>query len=302
MKSVGCDTHRGGRRGQTLAVRRWVGFAVLLLALLGAACSSNERAEPTTSPPNARDAGAKWSYVQAPGGHQLLMGVVRSDRPGHHVGILLVTGTEGLNTDYPRFAHELAARGFDVAFGCWFGSPPPKTPNDPEIFCAGAPQFVGVSDAAVPDLDALVAGARSVLTDTSTLALVGFSRGGGVAMLRATTGATEPVVSIAGMVEGTTAWGQLPSEVNVVERASTVVAPVLLLHGDDDPLVPVQQARDMEAALRAGGTDVVAKYYPNADHGLAWIPAIRPDLVEQITEFLCARSTCAAGQVTRPTS
>lgn len=276
--------------------------AVLLLALVGVACGSNERAEPTTSPPNVHDAGAKWSYVQAPGGHQLLMGVVRSEAPGHHVGILLVTGTEGLNTDYPRFAHQLAARGFDVAFGCWFATPRATSPTSPEIFCAGAPQFVGVSDAAVPDLDALVAGARSVLTGSSPLALVGFSRGGGVALLRATTGATEPVVSIAGMVEGTTAWGQLPSEVDVVARANRVSAPVLLLHGEDDPLVPVSQARDMEAALRAHGTDVVAKYYPHADHGLAQIPGVRDDLIEQITEFLCARYTCAPGALAPTTT
>jgi predicted esterase len=114
-------------------------------------------------------------------------------------------------------------------------------------------------------------------------------------MLRSTTGKTEPVVSIAGMLEGTTAWGQLPSEVNVVARANLVSSPVLLLHGEDDPLVPVNQARDMEVALRARGSDVVAKYYPGADHGLAWIPKIRPDLIEQITEFLCARYQCANG-------
>jgi dienelactone hydrolase len=152
-----------------------------------------------------------------------------------------------------------------------------------------------VSDAAVADLDALVAGARSVLRDSSTLALVGFSRGGGVAMLRATTGATDPVVSISGMLEGTTAWGQLPGEVDVVSRAAGVVAPVLLLHGESDALVPVEGARAMERALREQGDDVAANYYPDAGHGLAQDPAIRADLIDQITRFLCARSACASG-------
>jgi dienelactone hydrolase len=276
-------------------VPRTVLVVAALLALIAGACSSSPRAEPTTAPSNVHDSTASWSLVDAPGGHHLLLGVVRATSPGHHVGILIVTGTEGLNTDYPKFAHELAARGFDVAFGCWFSSSGPTTPTDPAIGCADAPQFVGVSDAAVPDLDALVAGARSVLTDSPTLALVGFSRGGGVAMLRATTGAIDPVVSIAGMVEGTTAWGQLPSEVNVVTRAAGIRAPVLLLHGEDDQLVPVVQARDMEQALRSMGADVVAKYYPGADHGLAQIPGVRGDLVGQITEFLCARYTCATG-------
>jgi dipeptidyl aminopeptidase/acylaminoacyl peptidase len=94
------------------------------------------------------------------------------------------------------------------------------------------------------------------------------------------------------MVEGTTGWGELPSEVDVVARAEGIVAPVLLLHGEDDPLVPVEQARHMEAALRAHGDDVEAQYYPGADHGLAQIPAVRADLVEQITRFLCGRFAC----------
>lgn len=265
---------------------------VTLVGVECAACDSTRAVERTTAPANAADEAATWSLVAAPGGRRLLMGVVRPATPGPHGGILIVTGTEGLNTDYPRFAHELAAKGFDVAFGCWFASPGPTTPTSPAIGCADAPQFVGVSDAAVPALDALVVGARSVLDDPATLALVGFSRGGGVAVLRATTGAPEPVVSIAGMVEGTTGWGQLPGEVDVVTRAAGVEAPVLLLHGEDDPLVPVTQARDMEAALRAHGVDVEAEYYPGADHGLAQIPGVRTDLVDQITRFLCARHQC----------
>jgi dienelactone hydrolase len=274
-------------------VPRALAAAVALVALVAAACGTSAVTERTTAPANIDDPAATWSRVDAPGGHHLLMGVVRATSPGHHVGIVIVTGTEGLNTDYPRFAHELAARGFDVAFGCWFASPEPTSPTDAAIGCADAPQFVGVSDAAVADLDALVAGARSVLRDSPTLALVGFSRGGGVAMLRATTGATDPVVSISGMVGGTTAWGQLPSEVDVVARAAGVVAPVLLLHGERDALVPVGQARDMEQALLLHGDDVEAKYYPGADHGLAQIPAVRADLIDQITRFLCSRYECA---------
>jgi dienelactone hydrolase len=268
-------------------------LAVLLVAVVASACGTSAVTERTTAPPNADDPATTWSRVEAPGGHHLLMGVVRANSPGRHVGILIVTGTEGLNTDYPRFAREVAARGFDVAFGCWFASSGPTSPTDPAIGCADAPQFVGVSDAAVSSLDALVAGARSVLRDSPTLALVGFSRGGGVAMLRATTGAADPVVSIAGMVGGTTAWGQLPSEVDVVARAAGVVAPVLLLHGESDALVPVEQARDMEQALLMHGDDVEAKYYPDAGHGLAQIPGVRTDLVDQITHFLCTRYQCA---------
>ena len=111
-------------------------------------------------------------------------------------------------------------------------------------------------------------------------------------MLRAANGTRDPVISIAGMLEGTTTWGQLPTEVDVVQRAGGISAPVLLLHGDDDGLIPVTQARDMEQALRARGVDVTAHYYPGAGHGLAQDPAIRTDLVTQITMFMCSRYDC----------
>jgi dienelactone hydrolase len=272
-------------------MRRLVLIAAIAVAISSAACGGTPSAVRTTAPPNAMAPGVSWSAVPAPAGHTLLMGSERTRSSEHPIGILIVTGTEGLNTDYPRFGQELAARGFDVAFGCWFASPPPPTPTDPEIGCTHAPQFVGVSEAAVPDLDALVAGARSVLSRSDVIALVGFSRGGGVALLRATKGATNPVVSIAGMVEGSTAWGELPSEVNIVPLAGSIHAPVLILHGEDDQLVPVSQARDLEAALRAHHDDVVAKYYPGQGHGLAQSP-FRNDLIDQIAAFLCSRSPC----------
>ncbi len=273
-------------------MHRVVLIAAITVAISSAACGGSPSAERTTAPPNAMLPGVAWSVVPAPGGHTLLMGSARTPASGHPIGILIVTGTEGLNTDYPRFAQQLAAAGFDVAFGCWFASPPPPTPTDPEIGCTKAPQFVGVSEAAVPDLDALVAGAQSVLSRSDRIALVGFSRGGGVVLLRATKGATNPVVSIAGMVEGSTAWGELPSEVNIVPLAGSIHAPVLILHGEDDSLVPVSQARDMEQSLRAHHDDVVAKYYPGAGHGLAQDPSIRIDLIEQIAAFLCSRHPC----------
>ncbi len=174
----------------------------------------------TAAPANVPAPDFTWHTVPLPGGSSTPVGVIRApggagrDRPA----ILLVTGTEGLNTDYPQFARELAAEGYDVAVGCWFRTEGATGAGEAGVACPDAPDFKGVSDAAVADLDALVLGARAALGDPQSLSLVGFSRGGGIAMLRAADGARDPVVSISGMVEGTTAWGNLPDEVNVVER------------------------------------------------------------------------------------
>jgi dienelactone hydrolase len=273
-------------------VPKTFGVLAFVLVVASAGCGPGAAVVPTSTPPNVPESDVSWYLAAAPGGHSLLVGALRSPRPGRHVGVLLVTGSEGLNSDYVKFGRELAARGFDVAFGCWFQTAAPVRMTDAQIGCADAPGFKGVADAAVPDLDALVVGARTVLGEPRGLALVGFSRGGGIAMLRASAGAREPVVSVAGMVEGTTMWGQLPDEVDVVARAGGFSAPVLLLHGTGDGLVPVAEARDMERALREHGSDVEAKYYDDAPHGLAQVPAIRADLLGTITRFLCTRLDC----------
>ena len=45
-------------------------------------------------------------------------------------------------------------------------------------------------------------------------------------------------------------------------------APVLLVHGEADDVVPVQRTRDAEAALRAAGIPVEAVYIPRLGHGI----------------------------------
>ncbi len=50
------------------------------------------------------------------------------------------------------------------------------------------------------------------------------------------------------------------------ERANH--APVLLVHGEADDVVPVQRSRDAEQALRAAGVTVEATYVPRLGHGI----------------------------------
>jgi len=45
-------------------------------------------------------------------------------------------------------------------------------------------------------------------------------------------------------------------------------APVLLVHGEADDVVPAQRSRDAEAALREAGVPVEAAYVPRLGHGI----------------------------------
>jgi phospholipase/carboxylesterase len=45
-------------------------------------------------------------------------------------------------------------------------------------------------------------------------------------------------------------------------------APVLLVHGEADDVVPAQRSRDAEQALRAANVPVEAVYVPGLGHGI----------------------------------
>ncbi|MBW8785692.1 MAG: S9 family peptidase [Novosphingobium sp.] len=57
--------------------------------------------------------------------------------------------------------------------------------------------------------------------------------------------------------------------VSPIRFAATVAAPVLLIHGKDDTVVPFNQSSDMAAALTAGGKDVELLTLPHEDHWLS---------------------------------
>jgi dienelactone hydrolase len=249
-------------------------------------------------PGNVADEAFRW-YLHPAGDSHVLVGVKLAAGPGPHPAVLLVHASGGLNTDYVAFAEELVDRGFDVAVGCWFATVDVPDPDHIEIPCEDGPPFKGVVDAAVPDLDALVEATRDTLGTSTPITVVGFSRGAGIAALRASSGRPEPVVLVSGMYEGWNAIGStVPgggSEVDVVQRVAGGgwSAPTLILHGTADGAIPVQQAYDLEAALRAAGVDVDAHYYEGAGHNLAGTPEIHADLLDRITGFVCAHTACS---------
>jgi dipeptidyl aminopeptidase/acylaminoacyl peptidase len=53
---------------------------------------------------------------------------------------------------------------------------------------------------------------------------------------------------------------------SALNYAGSITAPTLIIHGALDPLIPVSQAERMYAALKAGGTVVEIKIYPNEAH------------------------------------
>jgi phospholipase/carboxylesterase len=115
--------------------------------------------------------------------------------------------------------------------------------------------------AAAPFLDAFIDAELARLSlPAGAYALMGFSQG---AMTALYTGLRRPVAprAILAFSGALIAPGKLASE--VANRA-----PVLLVHGEDDEVVPASRSREAEAALRAAGIPVEALFCPRLGHGI----------------------------------
>jgi alpha-beta hydrolase superfamily lysophospholipase len=178
-----------------------------------------------------------------------------------------------------------------------YSAPDVLDPASGRIPCATAPLFDGIVDSMVAGLDSLVDATYGALGASMPLAVMGFSRGAGIAALRASAGRPEPVVLASGRYTGWSSAGGAAAtgDVNVVDRVGAWRAPALILHGTIDGAVAVQQAYDLDAALHTAGADVESQYYEGAGHNLAGEPAVHDPLLDRVTQFLCSRLTCPGG-------
>ncbi len=140
----------------------------------------------------------------------------------------------------------------------------PGTPPNPEEFRAGAEQLEEFFDQA----------RERYPVDRERVALLGFSQGGGMAYAL---GLSRPL-EVAG-IAGLSTW--LPPEVATAlpHQEAHQDLPVLVLHGSEDPLVPVERARESREALRAFGVSLTYRELPMAHE-------IRPEALQVLLDWL----------------
>jgi phospholipase/carboxylesterase len=147
------------------------------------------------------------------------------------------------------FASVHAPFPHDSGFGRQWWSIADRSPDVMETGVrAAAPFLHGFLDAEL---------ARLALSD---YAIMGFSQG---AMMCLFTGLRRPAAprAILAFSGALIASGSLPQE---IENQ----APVLLVHGEADDVVPVSRSRDAEAALKAAAAPVESAYIPGLGHGI----------------------------------
>jgi len=188
---------------------------------------------------------------------------------------------------------------------------------------AGYRQWGGrMQDDVTDGVKALLASGK---VDPKRVCILGASYGGYVALYA---GATDPlyrcVISIAGDADlvrslqwetsehhedkrrveyWTKSIGDLKADREALEAkspermAARFTAPVLLIHGDSDPTVWVEQSRHMNAALKQAGKSVRYVELPDVGHS-GWPSSVESQVLTEIESFLgehLATSTAAPG-------
>ena len=81
----------------------------------------------------------------------------------------------------------------------------------------------------------------------------------------------------------------VPDEISPLERAAEADAPILLIHGKDDTVVPIEQSERMESALRRAGKPVERVTLKGEDHWLSR-SATRLQMLEATMAFVQAHN------------
>ena len=126
--------------------------------------------------------------------------------------------------------------------------------RSPPVMAEGARRAAGFLDAFI---DAELA---RLALPPDAYALMGFSQGAMTVLFTGLRRATAPraILAFSGAL--------VSPETLAAELANR--APVLLVHGEADDVVPAQRSHDAEAALRAADVPVEAVYVPRLGHGI----------------------------------
>ena len=237
---------------------------------------------PATAPPGYTVPGALWLKLEASSGHRFLTSISRPAGAGPFPVVIVLHGAGGLSNDQLAFAPDLASAGFLVVAGCWQASPPASPDGAP---CAEAPtQAEWVADPAANPVPELIALART-LPDARAdrVGLYGMSFGGYAALWSASTGAGVQAVVVDAAGHGPPFTPVMPSALKVIAGLS---APLLLMHGTLDPVIPVAASRKYERAGRALGKAIDTAYFNGIGHVASLQPGSRAEARRRAIAFL----------------
>jgi carboxymethylenebutenolidase len=163
--------------------------------------------------------------------------------------VLALHGAGGNVAGMERYAESLAAQGFAVYILHYFDRTGTESADKPTIF-RNFPLWMKTLWDAISFVE------TQPQVDRGRIALLGFSLGAYLSLANST---IDPRVKI--VVEF---FGGLPKEMKLFMRR---LCPVLILHGDADATVPVEEAYELQKLLEKKGIAYEIKIYAGASHG-----------------------------------
>jgi dienelactone hydrolase len=163
--------------------------------------------------------------------------------------VIALYGAGGNVSGMERYASVLATQGFAVYLLHYFDRTGTKL-ADKQIIFRNFPLWMKTLWDAISFVE------KQLQVDAQRIALLGFSLG---AYLSLATSAIDPRVKL--VVEF---FGGMPKEMKLFMRR---LCPVLILHGEDDATVPVEEAYNLQKLLEKKNIPYEMKIYPKVGHG-----------------------------------
>ncbi len=204
------------------------------------------------------NAAIKTQYVDYKDGNTALKGYLAYDdaQTGKRPGVLLVHYRGGLQGETLRDAEMIAKMGYVVFAEDIFGvAKPPET----------VPEMTKLTDVYNKDRGLMRTRsntgfaelAKNAMADSSKIAIIGYCFGGTVAMELAETGVQAiGTVAVHGSFNGFEK-----------DRAKNIKGRVLILHGAEDPVAPLEEVNKVVGDLRAAKVNWELQIYSGAQHG-----------------------------------
>ena len=187
-------------------------------------------------------------------------------KPGKHPAVLLVHGSGGPLNGIDPYANQAAQFGVHVFVVHYFERTGHNWVAPREI----EPNFVAWWETL---RDALNHIEKQPNVDASRIALLGFSLGAYLSLALAAY--DRRVVAVAEL------FGGFPKE---IEAHAETLPPVLILHGEDDTVVPVSEAHRLEAICKKNSIPYEMKIYRGQEHGFRGLAQM--DAMRRIINFL----------------
>jgi carboxymethylenebutenolidase len=181
----------------------------------------------------------------------------RPKSSGRHPVVIVLHGSGGFaHVPFDQFAQMLADRGFAVFVPHYFDATGTNWASPQEIHDHHRRWLSVISEA-------IDFACGQEFADSRSIGIVGFSLGAYLGL-----GLAATQLRIRAVVDY---FGGLPEEaIGEIQRLPAV----LILHGDQDPTVPVSEAYKLESLLKARQIDHEMKIYQGAGHGFRGLDMI----------------------------